>query len=195
MTDFNAADSDKDATHVNEDLMNTEYFRFYHDLLNNKRLLDECDKYQYKLCFMPHTNIRECMDLFCEDERIVCFDFDKPYREAFAEANLLITDYSSTAMDFAYLYKPVIYAQFDKERFFSGEHTYEKGYFDYERDGFGDVVYDLDTLIDHTIQAMRDGCSLKKKYRQRIGTFFAFHDNHNCERVYKKLQALMELPE
>ena len=195
MTDFNASASDKDATHVNSNIVNTEYFEFYHALLNNERLLAECDKYGYKLCFMPHTNIRESMHLFCEDERVICFDFDKPYREAFAEADLLITDYSSTAMDFAYLRKPVIYAQFDSERFFSGEHTYEKGYFDYERDGFGDVVYDLDTLVDDITQSMKNGCILSEKYKNRIDSFFEYNDKKNSERVYKKLQTLMELPE
>lgn len=193
MADFDSAESDKVATRVSDELINTEYYQFYHDLLNNNRLLDACDEYGYKLCFMPHTNLRDCMNLFCEDERIICFDFDKPYRDAFAEANLMVTDYSSTAMDFAYLYKPVIYAQFDYERFCSGEHTYDKGYFEYKRDGFGDVEYALEDVVDNIIYNMQNGCKLSEKYKARIDKFFAYHDDKNCERVSERLLELMRL--
>ena len=53
---------------------------------------------------------------------------------------------SSVAFDFAYLGKPVIYAQFDKEEFYE-KHDYKAGYFNYERDGFGEVVYDLESTV------------------------------------------------
>lgn len=190
MKNFNAADSDKDATHVIDNIEQTEFFEFYSGLLNSERLLDACEKYGYKLCYMPHTNFRECMSKFCKDERIQQFDLNMPYRQAFAEANLLVTDYSSTAMDFVYLRKPVIYAQFDKEKFFSGEHTYRKGYFDYEKDGFGEVVYELDELIDLIITYMENECNIDDKYRERVKNFFAYNDKNNCQRVYERITKL-----
>lgn len=190
MKNYNAADSDKDAVHVIDNIEQTEFFEFYSALLNNKRLLDACDKYGYHLCYMPHTNFRECMSKFCRDERIKQFDLNMPYRQAFAEADLLVTDYSSTPMDFAYLRKPVIYAQFDKDRFFSGEHTYKKGYFDYEKKGFGEVVYELDNLIDLIISYMENGCRMSDKYKNRVENFFAYHDCNNCQRVYEKILEL-----
>lgn len=191
MQDFNAADSDGDATRVRDDMAETEFFRFYNALLNDKELLEACEKYGYTLCFMPHTNLRESMHCFDHDERVIFFDFDKKYRDAFAEADLLITDYSSTAMDFAYLRKPVIYAQFDKERFLSGEHTYQAGYFEYERDGFGEVVYDLESLIKEIIGCMRNGCRLDEQYQKRVDSFFAYNDRNNCRRVYEKIAEMM----
>lgn len=102
------------------------------------------------------------MGAFDKDERVQFFDFGKKYQDVFAEADLLVTDYSSTAMDFAYLRKPVIYVNFDKERFFSGgEHTYQKGYFNYEQDEFGEVVYNLDDLVEMIISYMQNNCTLK----------------------------------
>ena len=92
--------------------------------------------------------------------------------------------------DFAYLKKPVVYAQFDREEFFSGEHVYVKGYFDYERDGFGEVETDLDGTVDRLIEYMRNDCRLKDEYRARIDAFFAYHDRDNCRRVYEKLLEL-----
>ena len=64
---------------------------------------------------------------------------------------------------------------------------YTKGYFDYERDGFGEVEYDLESTVDRIIEYMENGCQLKDKYRERIDKFFAFNDQNNCQRVYEKI--------
>lgn len=61
------------------------------------------------------------------------------------------------------------------------------GYFDYERDGFGEVEYDLDSTVDRIIEYMASDCQLKEKYRKRIDNFFVFHDKNNCQRVYEKI--------
>ena len=111
------------------------------------------------------------------------------YRDIYAQSNLIVTDYSSAVFDFAYLRKPIIYSQFDKKSFFNN-HTYQEGYFDYERDGFGEVEYDLDSTVNRIIEYMENNCQLKDKYRERIDKFFAFNDNNNCQRVYEAILAL-----
>jgi len=180
--------SQKDLISIREGFENTEYFKFYHDFISNKRLLEACDIYGYKLCWMPHPLIRKYMNMFIEDERIMVYNFDKKYRDAFAEGNLLITDYSSIAFDFVQLKKPVIYAQFDEDEFF-GMH-YSKGYFNYEKDGFGEVVYQIETLVDLVIDYMKHGCKLKPIYKDRIEKFFLKRDGNNCKRVYQKIKSL-----
>ena len=112
---------------------------------------------------------------------------DAKYREVYAESDLVVTDYSSAVFDFAYLRKPIVYCQFDAKEFFGGEHVYQSGYFDYERDGFGEVERDLEGTVNRIIEYMRSDCLLKDKYRKRIDGFFAYHDQNNCERVYNKL--------
>ncbi len=107
-----------------------------------------------------------------------------------AESDLLVTDYSSVAFDFAYLRKPVIYYQTDKEEFFSGAHTYEKGYFDYEGDGFGEIECSVEALVDRIIEYMKNGCELKEVYRERIDATFPFSDQNNCKRVYEEILKL-----
>lgn len=166
----------------------SDFFNFYNRLLNNKRLLENAEKYGYTVCFMPHPHLVSSLNLFDHDPRVLFFDQTKAYNELFAESNLIMTDYSSTVMDFAYLRKPVVYCHFDSEEFFSGKHTYEKGYFEYERDGFGEVTYDLDSVVDKMIDYMENGCVLKPVYEERINNFFAYNDQNNCERVYKKLK-------
>ncbi|EAH7076795.1 capsular biosynthesis protein, partial [Campylobacter jejuni] len=67
-------------------------------------------------------------------------------QKLFCESSLMITDYSSVAFEMAVLKKPVIYYQFDKNELFS-RHIYTQGYFDYNKDGFGTVVLDIDNLL------------------------------------------------
>ena len=109
------------------------------------------------------------------------------YKQLFAIAKLVITDYSSAVFDFAYLRKPVLYYQNDIEEFYSGKHTYNKGYFDYEKDGFGEVEYTTESLINRIIEYVENGCQLKDRYRERIEKTFPFHDKANCKRVYEEI--------
>ena len=170
----------------------SSYYQFYDQLLNSPRLLSALKERNCRLQFFPHPNLQSVLDWFHNDPRVTFLPAAASYREVYAQSRLVITDYSSAVFDFAYLRKPVLYCQFDKEDFFSGAHTYEKGYFDYERDGFGEVTYDLETLTDLILQYADSGFSLKDVYRERIDTFFAFHDQDSCRRVTEKILALPE---
>ena len=65
-----------------------------------------------------------------------------------------------------------------------------KSYFDYERDGFGEVEQNLEDTVARIIEYMENDCQLKEKYKQRAEMFFAFHDKDNCQRVYEEICAL-----
>ena len=167
-----------------------EFFRFYNALLNDERLIAAAKETGYSLRFLPHPLLQPHMHRFRQNPAVTFLPADAAYRDVFAESDLILTDYSSVVFDFAYLRKPVVYTQFDRESFYSGEHMYVQGYFDYERDGFGEVETDYDATVDRLIEYMRSGCKLKDKYRARIDAFFAFDDQNNCRRVYEKLRAL-----
>lgn len=166
---------------------NSEYVQFYKQLLNHPGLLETAKKTGYKIKFLPHPNLQEHLYLFGRNDSVEYLGIDTHYRDIYAKSDLVLTDYSSAVFDFAYLRKPVIYAQFDLDAFYSGAHTLERGYFDYERDGFGEVEFDLESTVDRIIEYMENGCKLKDKYRERIDNFFAFNDQNNCERVFNKI--------
>ena len=177
---------------MGKEFKESSYFQFYDRLLNSSRLLSALEERDCRLQFFPHPNIQTVLDWFGHDSRVVFLPYDTSYREVYAQSRLVITDYSSAVFDFAYLRKPVVYCQFDRDAFFAGEHVYEKGYFDYERDGFGEVTYDLESLIDLIIQYADSGFRLKDIYRKRIDSFFAFHDKNCCRRVTEKILSLPE---
>lgn len=165
------------------------FFNFYNDLLNDERLLAAAEQYGYELHFLPHPTLQPHIDLFKKNDRVQFLSPSSAYSEVYSRSALVITDYSSAVFDFSYLRKPVIYAQFDFEEFFSGAHVYQRGYFDYDN-GFGEVEKDLDSTVSRIIEYMKNGCKLKEVYRERIDSFFAFSDKNNCQRVYEKIVEL-----
>ncbi len=172
-----------------KEFLKSEYFKFYNNLLNNEELLIAANKYGYRIKFMPHPRVIQAIDKFTRNSVVEFCSINTRYRDIFAESALVVTDYSSVAFDFVYLRKPVIYCQFDKEDFYQ-KAAYNEGYFDYERDGFGEVEYSLDGTVDKIIEYMENGCTLKDKYRERIDTFFAFHDRDNCKRICEAIKEI-----
>ena len=166
------------------------YYHFYHELLSSPRLHEACKKHGYALCYFPHNNMLATDSYFKDIEGIEIREGeDRVYSKAFAEASVMVTDFSSTAFDFAYLRKPVIYVQGDAEEFFSS-HTYRKGYFDYEKDGFGPVLAKVEEAVSYLERLMEQDCKPEEKYLERINSFFAFDDKENCRRVFDAVAAL-----
>ncbi|MDX2323974.1 CDP-glycerol glycerophosphotransferase family protein [Campylobacter hepaticus] len=122
----------------------SEYFYRWGSLLHSKKLRQLCEKYDYKIVFSPHPQIRPYVKEFNLPDYIMvpCVSM----QELFCESSLMITDYSSVAFEMGILEKPVIYYQFDQEDFFK-KHTMQKGYFNYEKKGFGNIALDFVTLL------------------------------------------------
>ena len=135
-----------------------------------------------------HPQMRRFAHLF-DNLGVEILGDDALYKKINAESALMVTDYSSAIFDFAYLQKPVIYYQFDREDFLTN-HKWQLGYFDYERDGFGPVCETKDQFVDLLIQAIHRDCKNEEVYRKRCEDFFAFKDKENCRRVYEKILEL-----
>ena len=168
----------------------SEFFRFYSALLADERLLDACRRTGYGISLVLHPNFAAAREFFRANDVVEVDGGGTSYGRWFAVGSLLVTDYSSTAFDFAYLRKPVVYAQFDADSFFAGGHTYGKGYFDYASDGFGEVEATVEATVARIVGYLESGCALKAEYRRRIDGFFAYGDRENCRRVAAKLVEL-----
>lgn len=169
--------------------MESEYYKFYNTLINDKRIIDKMQEKGYTGLFVSHPALFSNNEDFVENDTIkVCKDMVE-YSKLFNESSLLITDFSSVPFDFAYLNKPVIYCQFDKDTFFE-QHSYDEGYFEYERDGFGPVLYDYETAVKEIIKYLDNDCRIEKKYLERIKKFYKYYDKSNSKRVYEEILKL-----
>ncbi|WP_178139291.1 CDP-glycerol glycerophosphotransferase family protein [Desulfovibrio litoralis] len=168
------------------------FYKNWFNILTDKMFLNLLTEYGYSIYFKIHPCFQSYLSDFeftnCSQINMV-FDNQndtQSIQDILVRSSLLITDYSSIAMDFALLKKPVIYFQFDQEEFFE-HHSCKKGYFDYKKDGFGEVatVYsELNALLE---SYLKNDCQLKEKYKKRIESFFCFFDQNNCQRVYDSI--------
>lgn len=170
---------------------NTEYYKKWTSFLENKKLNDLLVKENKKLIFYPHRHMQQYIEDFkkLENEHIIIANFpDYDVHDLLKKSNILITDYSSVAMDFAYLNKPIIYYQFDYNLF--RENHLKEGYFSYEKDAFGPILNQETDVISYLSNLINYNFELENKYKQRIENFFDLRDNHNCERTYLALKSI-----
>ena len=87
------------------------------------------------------------------------------------------------------MYKPVMYYQFDVDEF--EKYQYAPGEsFSYDEDGFGEVFFDEEKLIEAVKTSYEGGFTMDEKYKKRVDEFFAHHDNGNCDRVYREIKKI-----
>lgn len=166
------------------EISNSNYFKTYNSLINNKQLIENAEKYGYKIIFRPHPHVYQFIDLFNENKHVQ-IDYERgSYQELFKKGALLITDYSSVAFDFAYLKKPVIYYQHGDDYHFN----LNESYFDYETMGFGEVCKSEDELVALLTEYMENNCEMKQRHMKNVEDYFTFTDQNNCERVHEAIK-------
>ena len=165
-----------------ERFLSTQFYLKYQSVLNNNKLLDYIEQKGYKVVFYLHRAMQEYVDaFFSRSENVeIVKRFDKDIQMLLKEGALLITDYSSVSMDFAYMKKPIVYFQFDEARF-RKEHGSE-GYFSYRKNGFGPVIVDEKEICDSIIRICESECVMQKEYSENADNFYSIHDNCNCEK-------------
>lgn len=173
-----------------DNFKNSNYFKFYNGLITNNKLLKFLKEKGFNIIFCLHPSFKEQISDFSSNKYVsVVSGID--YSELFKKSKLLITDYSSVVFDFAYLRKPIIYTQFDIDTF-SESHTHKKkNDYNYERDGFGDVTYNIDDAVNKIIEIINNDCIMENRYKKRVENTFKYNDTKNCERVYNEIMNLL----
>jgi CDP-glycerol glycerophosphotransferase (TagB/SpsB family) len=106
---------------------------------------------------------------------------DADLQDALARSRLLITDYSSVAWDFLYLDRPVLFYQFDVEKF--NEH---RGAYIDLHDLFGPIAREAKEAVALTGRLMAsrfDPAPYRTQMDHWQSVAFRYRDARNCERV------------
>ena len=170
----------------------SEFFRFYSELMRAPSITSYAKEHGWKLRFLLHPAFDQ------ERESFLGTDFEVPetfdYGEELADGSVWVTDYSSVMFDFVLRKKPVVYTHFDREEFFA-QHTYDRGYFSYEDDGFGPVVQTVDEAAEKIVQYM-ESRAMEDAYSNRVDAFFYTPDAPldsfpRCARVVEEVDRLI----
>lgn len=168
----------------------TEYYHAWSRVLSDEKLMQTLEERKLQLVFYPHFELQKYVGLFVEGtNNVIIADKDSfDVQKLLKESKLLVTDYSSVFFDFAYMNKPCVYYHFDREKYL--KQHYNKGYFDYETMGFGEVLFSHDEVIKTIINYIENDFELEDKYKARATAFFEIKDKYNCERIYNEIKNL-----
>lgn len=169
-------------------ILESEFVREWVGLLKDPALAKACTDAGLKLAFLPHPNLQKLLEQLDLPEHVTTLFYEgNDVQEYFARARVLVTDYSSIAFNAAYLERPVVYFQFDGEAVLSGAHVGQRGYFDYERDGFGPVTADIPATVAAVTEAIAHGGDPLPQYMRRIEETFPQRGGGSCERVVQEV--------
>ena len=169
----------------------SDYYKKILSLINNPVLQQLLEKYNCDFHFIPHPEVTQYNKYFTSslaNVKIIAVE-NINLQEELIDSKLLITDYSSVFFDFAYMKKPVIFYQHDKDAFFS-QH-YQKGFFDFEDHYFGDVITEENDMISKIENTMAKGFPFPEKAMKTHNIFFKKYDVNNCERIYEELTEVL----
>ncbi len=166
----------------------SDYYKTLHNLLTNKDLLVFIQEHNMQLLFAPHYEMHRFVHLFNDvvSDYVYIADTQQcSVQQMLKESMMLITDVSSVQFDFAYMHKPLLYYWWDYEKIVQTH--LQKGYFDFEKMGFGPVVRSQEALMNRLRAVAANNWKTEEEYNQKINAFFPLHDTNNCERIYQTI--------
>jgi glycosyltransferase involved in cell wall biosynthesis len=170
------------------DFAATSYASALERLLRHSELRTLARDRGLKVVLMPHPNMRSYLDDFDLPDWIEVQGYeDVDVRSLIVRARAVVTDYSSIAFNAAYIKRPIVYYQFDRDEYFTA-HTERPGYFDYETHGFGPVIGDADGVVAALAAIVDHGA--EPEYVARMDATFPVRDGRNSERVVAAMEAV-----
>ncbi len=176
---------------IRDSIWESEYLTSWLAILRSDEIAAAAARNGRRLLYIPHPNIRPILDdlRLPAHVRAVPIDADD-IQSLFARTALFVTDYSSACFDAAILDRPIVYYQFDRERTREGGHIGRHGYFEYERDGFGPVVFDHAAAVAAIVAALDAGPRAAPEYQRRIDATFPQRDGRGCERAVATIEEM-----
>src|SRR5699024_6819876 len=167
-----------------ESFLESEYFYQYKQLINNSRLRQLSKEYNCDVLFCLHPNMQKYSLYFDNDFVKIINQGEVSVQNLIKESALMITDYSSVAFDFSFLHKPIIYYQFDRNRFL-GKKT---SHLDLDNDLPGEIVFNEDTLLDSLQEFLQNDLQMKQEFIKRSNKFIKYRDQDSSKRIYQVIK-------
>ena len=166
-------------------LAKTDFFRQIKSFLVDSSLDEYLHEKGITLNIYVHMWMRDFFEDFKNNFTLKStniIDLGADLQRVLVESSLLITDYSSISWDFLYLDKPVLFYQFDIDKY--TENT--GAYINMKEDLFGPISYDPEEAArwvrcfienDYSTELFR--CKMQKSSQYA----FAYSDGKNCARI------------
>ncbi|WP_144714538.1 CDP-glycerol glycerophosphotransferase family protein [Curtobacterium pusillum] len=171
--------------------MESRFAKEYTALMSSPALRELATRTGKRLALMPHPLLRPYLSDFDLPADVEVLDFATTgIQDVLARTAAFVTDFSSLAFDAAFIDVPVVYFHFDMKEFFGGSHSGRRGYFDYDRDGFGEVTSSVEAVERAVKQIAEQGFRPSAAFRKRAAATFVTRDGRNSERVVTAMEWL-----
>jgi len=176
-----------------ENFTSSEYAQQYGALLRSDRLRALAEAHGKRIVFMPHPNMKPHLDEFDVPASVTLLGYDDTdVQTVLARACVVVTDYSSLGFEASFLHIPVVNFQFDADEFFNGMHIGRRGYFDYARDGFGELTTTVEQAVTAVENVAANDWRLADPFATRVRETFTMRDGRSSERVVQAMEATFD---
>jgi CDP-glycerol glycerophosphotransferase (TagB/SpsB family) len=170
-----------------EQFIESDYYKNYVGFFKSEKLKKLLVDNQVKLSFYIHPKFKTYIDSFnVENENIKIYQYgEEKVNELLMHSSMLITDYSSVAWEMYYQKKPVVFFQFDVEKY----NAFQGSYLDMDTELFGDRVFTVEELENSVQEYIERDFKEKDEFASLRSKYFKYVDKKNCERTYKAIKA------
>ena len=170
-----------------EEFLSSDYYKNYSGILQSEKLADILKKNNTRVIFYIHPKFAGYLKNFrISGENITLIPFgEKPLNEIMMRCSALITDYSSVCWDVYYQKKPVIFYQFDVDKY----NVAHGSYIDMKTELFGRKAADETELLDQISDCIESGFAMLPQDEMDHHHYFEYIDDKNSERTYKFLKS------
>lgn len=167
----------------------SEYLQRWIELLCCLEMENLIKKYNLEVIFYLHRNMQNRIEEFYKIKTPVIIASWKKYdiQNLIKTSEMLITDYSSVFFDMVYMKRPVIFYQFDEEKY--RKYQYTEGYFDYHNNVFGNTYFTKEGIFDELENIICNKFKPSKNFLKEHDKIFGFWDNKNSKRIYDMLKS------
>lgn len=172
-----------------EDFEQSDYFRNYMELLNSRRFLYILEKYNLQVNFYLHAKFQEYADTFrAKGSRIHLISFGEvAVNEMLMRCRMLITDYSSVCWDVLYQDKPILFYQFDLDKYEEAQGSY----LNMRTELFGDRAENCDELLDKLEEQIKNDFHMKPEYEAMRKRYFRSTDHTHSRQICECIKNLL----
>ncbi len=166
-----------------KEFLDSEYYKETLNVIKTLTKLQQQYSFEFEVCI--HHALAKFTHLYESDNKINFVDMSTVnVQDMIINAGMLVTDYSSISFDFAFLEKPVIFYQFDREKFLEVRHG---AFIDYKTELFGPVIEDLTSLSNSIKRYIDNSYQMNHEDKHKAKRYFAYHDAKNSERIFNAI--------
>lgn len=167
-----------------DSFLDSDYYRNWHSLLSDSRFHRLTQLHSIRVRLVLHPNLRTLGEFFHLPGVDIVAQEDVDVQQLLLSASVLVTDFSSVAWDFAFLRRPVLYFQFDRQNLVGARAPH----IDVVTQLPGPVAGTVDRLVEELAEVLARTGTMSEEHWERAQQFLTYRDRRNGERIYREVE-------